>query len=478
MGVIWLGSVGGLVVFCFISISGQSSGSQSSYSSFDYGTSCEGNTSSIADGVCDISVNTASCGYDGGDCCECTCIVHDVPCNRTVSVFDCHDPDASTDCSPTPSPTASPTSAFAYSACVGYVGQIQDGYCNEANNNADCGYDGGDCCSCTCVNDLEFPCGEQGGGFDCRDPDVPPECTLIGTSCEGNLAFIQDLYCDSSLNNLERSYDGGDCCICTCVDVVVNSSSSASTSAEDDDGVFFCGDNGFDCLDPSVPAECSLEDGAPTPSPKTIFPFPECGWPTDNLADGKCDEATNSLACDWDGGDCCQCTCVDTEDHICEESECLNPDAPTDCETKISPEIDNSGCEDPQSIVSDGRCNAGTNTAVCGWDGGDCCERTCTDNTFSCGEAGYSCLDPTQDCAPSVSVSTATNESLSRGEVVGALIASVVGYCFLGGVIVVSLAFINRKCRKKTGDGPAGATVVPRSASMRAKRARSRRKPK
>lgn len=61
------------MVFCLISISGQSTGSQSSYSTFEYGTSGEGNTSSIADGVCDLSINIGACGFDGGDCCECTC---------------------------------------------------------------------------------------------------------------------------------------------------------------------------------------------------------------------------------------------------------------------------------------------------------------------------------------------------------------------------------------------------------------------
>ncbi|CAN0428888.1 unnamed protein product, partial [Laminaria digitata] len=33
------------------------------------------------------------------------------------------------------------------------------------------GYDGGDCCECTCVDTFSFTCGEEfHGGFDCLDP--------------------------------------------------------------------------------------------------------------------------------------------------------------------------------------------------------------------------------------------------------------------------------------------------------------------
>lgn len=457
-----------------IPVSGQSTGSQISYGIFDYGSSCEGSISSIADGVCDISVNTAGCNFDGGDCCECTCYVDDVPCNPTGAAFDCQDPDAPTDCSPTATPTASPTSPFTYSACAGYIAHIKDGFCNEANNNADCGYDGGDCCSCTCKDDLEHPCGEQGGGFDCRDPDVSPECAQIATSCEGNFAFIQDSYCDNSLNSMECSYDGGDCCFCTCVDTVVNSSTSTTDSGGNDStSLFFCGQNGFDCKDPSVSTECALVHVVPTPSPTSLF-FPECEEAADTLSDGMCDDATNSLACGWDGGDCCRCTCVNTEEHICGEFDCQDPAAATDCETESSSESEDSECQGPQSYVSDGQCNEETNTAVCGWDGGDCCVCTCIDNDYSCGEAGYSCLDPTQDCSPSASFTAGTNASLSRGEVVGALLASVAGYCFLGAVVCAVLGFVYRKCRDGAGGAPFRAAILPRTAEMRAKRSRNK----
>ncbi|CAM9855248.1 unnamed protein product, partial [Laminaria digitata] len=218
----------------------------------------------IGDGVCDPSVNTVACDFDGGDCCECSCFVVGIPCNRTGAAFDCYDPDDFTDCSPM-APNVDPTSILAYSGCAGHVPDIKDGYCNDANNNADCGYDGGDCCSCTCVDDLEYLCGEQEGGFDCRDPDV-----ILG---------------------LSSLYSG------------------------DESPQHMCGGGGFDCLDPSAPTDCA-----------------GCLGPGEYIGDGVCDEVTNSLECECDGGDCCRCTCVETEDYFCPESrfDCLDPDAPTD----------------------------------------------------------------------------------------------------------------------------------------------------
>ena len=46
------------------------------------------------------------------------------------------------------------------------------GSCNDQNNSADCEYDGGDCCSCTCVDTRDFDCG-GGRGFRCIDPAAP-----------------------------------------------------------------------------------------------------------------------------------------------------------------------------------------------------------------------------------------------------------------------------------------------------------------
>jgi len=58
-----------------------------------------------------------------------------------------------------------------------------------------------------------------------------------------------------------------------------------------------------------------------------------------------------------------------------------------------------------QGWVGDGVCHDNMygcyNTAVCGYDGGDCCEDTCEISTFSsyveCGHDGYACRDPISD---------------------------------------------------------------------------------
>ena len=52
---------------------------------------------------------------------------------------------------------------------------IGNGYCDSELNNADCAYDGGDCCSCTCEYawDDDYACRADGSGFDCKDPSAP-----------------------------------------------------------------------------------------------------------------------------------------------------------------------------------------------------------------------------------------------------------------------------------------------------------------
>ncbi|CAM9678581.1 unnamed protein product, partial [Ectocarpus sp. 12 AP-2014] len=45
---------------------------------------------------------------------------------------------------------------------------ISDGMCDSSNNNADCAYDGGDCCICDCVDTEDNCCGAY--GFSCFDP--------------------------------------------------------------------------------------------------------------------------------------------------------------------------------------------------------------------------------------------------------------------------------------------------------------------
>ena len=52
---------------------------------------CEGDLINLGDGSCDLDTNTETCGYDGGDCCICSCLDNSDVCS---SFFLCVDPDA------------------------------------------------------------------------------------------------------------------------------------------------------------------------------------------------------------------------------------------------------------------------------------------------------------------------------------------------------------------------------------------------
>lgn len=97
---------------------------------------------------------------------------------------------------------------------------------------------------------MEYPCGEQEKGFNCRDPDVDValECVFNGTTCGGELDCIRDPYCFASLNTSECNYDGGDCCLRTCGEY------NTTMSFSDDPPEHACdGADSYDCLDPNAP---------------------------------------------------------------------------------------------------------------------------------------------------------------------------------------------------------------------------------
>jgi len=211
----------------------------------------------VGDGYCDpYPYNTAACGWDGGDCCECTCTDGDYTCG--VVGYDCLDPNASAPpCDVPPLQNCEEVSDFAalcsaiapgmVPACIymtpviagdecdvpipDYIG---DGYCDGGAYNTDaCGWDGGDCCVCTCTDD-DYTCGSN--GYNCLDPDVPPNCSGGVGECNVPIPdWVGDGYCDGPpYNTAACNWDGGDCCPLTCTD-----------------GAYTCGTNGYNCLDPT-----------------------------------------------------------------------------------------------------------------------------------------------------------------------------------------------------------------------------------
>ena len=141
--------------------------------------------------------------------------------------------------------TLSDTSEF--DNCTGLVETIADGRCHNPNNIESCSYDGGDCCPCTCKDGLQYKCGSN--GYRCRDEAcIDPAIVDQFPDCLGNLLDLGNGECNVYNNLPECGYDGGDCCVCTCVD---------STACTFD----------FDCIDPNAGAEIHECQMAPPTAP-------------------------------------------------------------------------------------------------------------------------------------------------------------------------------------------------------------------
>ena len=97
--------------------------------------------------------------------------------------------------------------AAQYDSCTGAVANIGNGQCNAALNVPSCGYDGGDCCSCTCVDGPDHSCADS--VFDC----LYPGCDDSTTSTEEATCveeFQGDGGCTFSQSGASCGYDGGD----------------------------------------------------------------------------------------------------------------------------------------------------------------------------------------------------------------------------------------------------------------------------
>lgn len=91
----------------------------------------------------------------------------------------------------------------------------------------------------------------------------------------------------------------------------------------------------------------------------------------------------------YDGGDCCPSTCVSSTHGHCptDNSECVDPLA-------IDfgyPGYEN--CTGYLPTMGNGLCNSEANNEPCAFDGGDCCECSCTPRQFLC-LGRFDCLDP------------------------------------------------------------------------------------
>ncbi|CAM9919789.1 unnamed protein product, partial [Ectocarpus sp. 6 AP-2014] len=332
------------------------------------------------DGECDTHNNNAECEYDGGDCCLCTCQDDTYDCG--ISGFDCVDPSA--ECI-----DDDDIGTETVQNC-GDPWAIGDGQCDLDNNKEECGYDRGDCCSCTCV-DEDYECGNN--GFACLDPSaecVDDDSVTVDMVENCDSRGIGDGQCDLDNNKEECAYDGGDCCSCTC---------QVPDDGSGDDGSR-CGESAvFACIDPDAP--CVNDDDI------TVDIWATCGGYLNFLADGDCDELNNNEECGYDRGDCCSCTCVD-EEFECGNNgfACIDPSA--ECVDDDSVTVDMVENCDSRGI-GDGQCDLDNNKEECAFDGGDCCECTCEasaslenltgleDDFYSC-TSGFDCQDPAAPC--------------------------------------------------------------------------------
>ena len=175
-----------------------------------------------------------------------------------------------------------------YENCTdGVLEYIGDGFCDRINNKKSCLYDGGDCCRCSCLDGLQNECGIN--GFDCLDEGCLDHPSIADQlpDCAGTLLKLGDGNCDGINNTPDCGYDGGDCCICTCVD------SMACTF-------------GFNCIDPDAGDELYACDEIPSEIIPACSDHGDQNWIVENAAQARTLAKTTkcsggSFQVDWRG---------------------------------------------------------------------------------------------------------------------------------------------------------------------------------
>jgi hypothetical protein len=258
-----------------------------------------------------------------------------------------------------------------------------EGYCDDDNNTAGCGWDGGDCCgkdkkeqysyckACKCL--------------DCKALAKGDTCIKEFKKTCGSAKYVGDGNCDDNNNNGGCAWDGGDCCgltvskkyckECKCLDCTAKAPPGDACvksakkggglvkykkdgNCDDENNNAGCNWDGGDCCGDNVKKtyckvcmclDCTKAKKCPKKG-KTCGLGPYKG-------DGNCDDVNNICGCDWDGGDCCG-PAVKTK--YCKVCKCLDPDykAPA--------------CGAP-AYKGDGNCDDENNNKGCAYDGGDCC---------------------------------------------------------------------------------------------------------
>ena len=227
----------------------------------------------------------------------------------------------------------------------------------------------------------------KSGGFRMEynpyDPTIP-------TTCQGWFGWIGDGYCDDINNNVDCTFDGGDCCggiidptyctECLCLEggggsSVGTTTPSGTTSSggcnqfigdgycDDNNNNLACTYDGGDCCGSNVNiafcTECICLEGGSGGSGGTTTPLGTTtgGGCNEFIGDRFCDDINNNLACTYDGGDCCLSN-INTA--FCTECQCLEEGGTTT----------GKGCN---QFIGDGYCDDINNNLACTYDGGDCC---------------------------------------------------------------------------------------------------------
>ena len=109
----------------------------------------------------------------------------------------------------------------------------------------------------------------------------------------GHPQWVGDGYCDDITNNIACNYDAGDCCL-------------SDIKKE------YC----IDCLCLEGGNSTTSDTSTTTTITTSTHPCKQILW----VGDGYCDDVTNNVECNYDGGDCCL---SDIKTNYCDDCLCL-----------------------------------------------------------------------------------------------------------------------------------------------------------